>query len=382
MAANWEGFASLEGLGGVLGGLGLFGIVAGLALAFIVGLVLPWWAIIDCALSRRSNGVKAVAIVLLVITWGLGSIVYGLCLASSKVMRVVTVVAVLGVTIFLGAGVASLLGGAAIHGREQAEAKRRERQQLESAFQPASIAPSAVAGFHALHFTLGDTGPRAAAVARFTLAGPEANSARDTDRTVRHAAFDAEGQRWFALTAHEFGTLSSTSGRFTKIDVDPALTDFAWPKGVAYDAVNKQVYVLTSHVHTHFFRYDPNTSAWERLPTEIRDLPLVGLAHSARDGSLYALELPSSAMALRRVHRFNSAGASLGAVELWPPIPLSDGYEDLLQIAESDGRLVVLLPPAELRALRVAQGATAAAPNRIFVIDPASGQVFRPGDAR
>jgi len=31
---------------------------------------------------------------------------------------------------------------------------------------------------------------------------------------------------------------------------------------------------MTSHVYTRFFGYDPDRSAWEWMPTDIRDLPL------------------------------------------------------------------------------------------------------------
>jgi DNA-binding beta-propeller fold protein YncE len=368
----------METLSGLLGGLGVLGIVVSVVLAFVVLLFLPWWAIIDCVLSRRSGGAKAVVVVFLVLTWGLGSIVYGLFLPTSRVLRAFTVVAVLGFGLVFVPSMISLLTGAGLHSSYQAEESRRELQEIVSRFQPATIPTDAVGAFHALHFTYDDFGPATAALARFTLAGPDYATARDTDRGARHVAYDREDGRCFVLTSHEFGTITPSTGRFTKIEIDPSLGDFSWPKGIAFDRTGRQIYVMTSHVFTRFYRFDPRTSDWERLPTEIRDLPLVALAHSATDGLLYGIEARSGARALDRIHRFNTAGASLGAVDLQPAIPVPDGPETLVQLHESDGKLVVVLPSLASSASPAGDGELGSSSNRIFVVDPVSGEVFRP----
>lgn len=86
----------METLSGLLGGLGMVGIVVSVVLAFAVLLFLPWWAIIDCIVSRRSGGAKVVIVLFLVLTCGLGSLLYGLFLSTSRVLRAFTVIFVLG----------------------------------------------------------------------------------------------------------------------------------------------------------------------------------------------------------------------------------------------------------------------------------------------
>lgn len=172
-----------------------------------------------------------------------------------------------------------------------------------SRFQPATIPTDTVGTFHAVYFTYGDFGPATAALARFTLAVPDYRTARDVDRAIRHVAYDGENGRYFALTAHEFGTIAPSTGRFTKVEVDPSLGDFSWPKGIAFD----------------------------------------------RTGDLH------------------------------PPIPVPDGPDTLVQLHESDGKLVLVLPSLPASSARPAGLVEAgSAENRILVVDPASGEVFRP----
>jgi hypothetical protein len=353
----------MEGLGALLGGLGVLGILAGLFVGFLVLLFLPWWAIVDCILSPRSTGAKAVGVVFLVLTWGLGSLVYGLFLASSRALRIFTVVAVSILALVLVPSVASLLAGAGIHSRQHRELEQRERQEVAAKFRPGTIAADTPLEFRAVHFTFGDFGPATAALARFTLAGPVPADARDTDATVRHVACDEANARCFALTAHEFGTITPSSGRFARIDVDPSLGGFSWPTGIAFDRDAHDVFVMTSHVSTEFYRFDPDTADWQHLPADVRDLPLVGLALLPEDGCLYAVELRSGRPSIERIHRFNTAGASLGPIALHPPIPVPERSEPVVQLSASGGKLVLVLEPAT---------------SGILVVDPQSGEVLAP----
>ncbi|HXH27789.1 MAG TPA: hypothetical protein VNL37_02020, partial [Candidatus Polarisedimenticolia bacterium] len=91
----------MEILGNVLGGLGVMGLLAALMAGFLLVLVLPWWAIFDCAQSRRSGGVKAAIVALLLFSWGLGSVVYGLFFSTTRALRRVTVATVCGVAAVL-----------------------------------------------------------------------------------------------------------------------------------------------------------------------------------------------------------------------------------------------------------------------------------------
>src|SRR5262245_19918991 len=101
----------MEQIGGLLGGLGVLGIDGAFILGVVTLLVLPWWAIFDCAFSRRSGGVKAIGILLLLFTWGFGSLIYGLFVTTSKAMRVATAVAFGCVFLLFAAGGASLIAG-------------------------------------------------------------------------------------------------------------------------------------------------------------------------------------------------------------------------------------------------------------------------------
>jgi len=368
----------METLGGLLGGLGLLGIVAAVLIAFVVLLVLPWWAILDCIRSERGSNAKAVGVIFLVFTWGLGSVVYGLFFSASRVLRVFTVLAVLGFGVILVPSVISLFTGAGIAGKVQAERNRLEQEELLSQFQPATISTDSVDPFHAVHFMYGEHRPSTAALARFTLAGPDYGTARDIDKDVRHVAYDDENERYFAVTSHAFGTITPSSGRFTEVEVDPSLGDFSWPKGIAFDREKRQVYVMTSHVFTRFYRFDSRTSDWHRLPTEIRDISLVALAHSPTDDCLYGLEYRHGDAALNRIHRFNDTGASLGAIQLEPAIPVPDGQQAVFQLHESDGKLVLLLPPLGPGLPQPGDGQPAPTENRLFVVDPSTGEVLRP----
>src|SRR5262245_23732644 len=102
----------MEQVRGILAGLGVLGIVGGVALGFVTLVVLPWWAIFDCLFSRRSGGLKAVGVLLLCFTWGLGSLIYGLFVTTTKPLRVVTAVAFGGIFLLFSAGGVALIAGA------------------------------------------------------------------------------------------------------------------------------------------------------------------------------------------------------------------------------------------------------------------------------
>ena len=359
----------MELVGGLLGGLGILGIVGGVCLGFVTLLLLPWWAILDCAFSRRSAGLKVVGVVLLVITWGLGSLIYGLFATTSRVLRVVTAVAFGGVLLLLVTGGVSLIAGAGVHGKLRSEEERRERDAIVAQFRPGALPARDLAAFEALHFTFNAYGHATTALARFDAGGPDFDSARDTERAVRQVACDGGRTRCWALTDHDFGAVDPSSGRFTRIEVDASLAnDLSWPKGIAFDSNEQKVYVMTCGVFTKLYRFDPATRAWEVLPAEIRGLSVVNLTYSSSDRCLYATEHEAHDPALRRLQRFNTSGASLGPIDLAPAIPIGDAAEDLFQIQASGDKLVLILPPET----------TASSANRVFVVDPRTGEVLVP----
>jgi DNA-binding beta-propeller fold protein YncE len=249
---------------------------------------------------------------------------------------------------------------------------------LAAEFTPQEISTEAIAPFTAIEFVHGDHYPRSAALAQFTLNGPETESARNIDAKIRHVAYDHENDRCFALTTHDFGTITPSSGRFTKIEVDSSLGDFSWPKGLALNTKENKVIIMTSHVYTRFYVYDPRASDWEQLPSEIRDLPLSSLAYSPDDNSLYALEDETRSRSLNRIHRFNTQGASLGSAVLQPAIPMASRTESPLQLHWSSKMLVLLLPPFDSDEGIPAQPALTGTGNRLLAVEPATGTVFVP----
>jgi hypothetical protein len=372
----------MEQIAGLLGGLGVLGLVGAFILGLVTLLVLPWWAIFDCIFSRRSGGLKVVGVLLLLVTWGLGSLIYGLFVTTSRSLRIATAVAFGGVFLLFAAGGVTLLAGAGVHAKVHTEEVRQERQEIAEQFKPAALPATDVGAFRALHVTYSAYGAKTAALARFTGPGPDFGSARDTDRNVRQVACDPEGARCWAVTSQEFGSIDPATGRFTKIEVDPKPTDFSSPKGIAYDSKERKVYLMTCGVFTYFFRFDPATGAWDRLPAEIRGLSIVGLTYSASDDCLYAMEHETHDQAIRRLQRFNTSGASLGPIDLRPVIPIQAGTEDRFQIQASGGKLALILPPESpiVGTAGIVSGVSSA--NRAFAVDPSTGEVFTFAAAR
>jgi hypothetical protein len=354
-----------------LGGLGLFGMAVAAFFGFVTLLFLPLWALLDCALSRRARGEKAGVILGLLFTWGLGSVVYGLFFAQSRLLRVATVIAVGGVLVVFVPSVATLMAGARVATQTKTDGAVDERRVPSAVFKPDMMPASAVGTFHAVHFTGTGLMPTAATIARFAHASLDAASARDTDRAIRHVVFDGQGHRYWGLTTHNFGAVSPADGRFTPVAPSPAVGDFSWPTGIAFDASTGLVYIATSHVYTRFYRFDPRASRWEQLPSELSDLPILGLAHLASDGCLYAVERQTGDRMLRRLRRFNTEGASLGAVDLRPPIPIPDAIDARVQLVATEDALVLLLPPVD----------ASSTSSRVVVVDPATGIVRAPTTA-
>ena len=103
---------------------------------------------------------------------------------------------------------------------------------------------------------------------------------------------------------------------------------------------------------------------------------MVGLAYSPEEDCLYTLERDTGAgLALRSIHRFNGAGASLGSIPIEPPIPISPERPDLFQLHYSSGKLVLVLPPLDRQGDAARGSGAGTQADRILVVDPASGGV-------
>ncbi len=355
-----------------LGGIG-FALI--LTLSLLLLCVQPLWAIIDCLDSPRDRDAKILVSLAILLTWTLGGVLYGAFFPRSSTLRRFTLGLMLVLFLLAVTAVgACTVGGvrAAEQARiEQAQAQKRATEALHR-FRPAAIAPDAVAPFDALHFTRGDS-RWATSIAEFTLAGPDFETARDASDQIRQVA--AAGEAIFAITTHEFGMVSPSSGRFLAIALEPGLEErFAWPKGLAFVPGAEQLIVMTSHVGSRFYRYHPKSAAWEELPAEHSGASLVALAWLPETKTLYALEREQRDELLTTLQRFNERGAHLGALALQPPIPLSPDQDDTgFQLHASSGLLVLLVPPTPKSA-----GPPRSQPTRIYAIDAESGVVSAP----
>jgi hypothetical protein len=305
----------MEPVSAVLAGLGVFGIIGAVLIGTLLFVLIPIWAIFDCAFSKRETNTKVLVIILLFLTWTLGSLIYSIFFTSSRALRRFTIVSLVLVVILTIGSVATLIGGAAIHSKTESEERAVEEKEVRAAFNPERIDPASVAPFKAIHFV-----QSSAAVADFTLAGPVASSALNIDDRVRHIVHDPKTGLYYGITQHEFGIVRPTSREFEEIALDPSLEKgFSWPKGLAMDPATGEIIILTSHVDSDFFSYLPATREWKKVPTGIRGRSFIALAYSPEDQVFYALEDARGA-AITSLQRFNRAGADLGLS------PSSRGY--------------------------------------------------------
>ena len=337
------------------------GVLAGVMAFFAAGVfffVQPLWAIIDCIDSDRESDAKVLVTIALVFTWGFGSLIYGVFFPKSLTLRSFTLWMLAVLALLMVASFAACITGGIKGGqeRERQEAERSaELERRAAAFQPAAIAGDALGRFHAVHQS-----GASRTLAEFTLSGPVAAGARDLDARVRHVTHDSIDDRVFAISDHKFGSVSATSGRFAEIEVDPALERLSWPHGIAFDPQEHRVYVMSSHVFTRFYRYDPRRSEWERLPGELRDLGLLGLALDPDARLLYAVAEPEDGV-VTRLERFNLEGAHVGSVELEAPVLAPDEAAKPIQLAYGGGQVVLILPDGGLYAVDPSDGRLAVA---------------------
>lgn len=62
----------------------------------LLALLHPFWGIIECAIAKDRGGVnKGVWLIIMLVTWSLGSLVYGLFATTSKTLRRATLLLIL-----------------------------------------------------------------------------------------------------------------------------------------------------------------------------------------------------------------------------------------------------------------------------------------------
>ena len=361
-----------------LWGWGITAFVMMAALALVIGLVLPIWAVFDCALSKRSSGIKTLLLILVILTWSVGALFYGLILAGSKALRVLASLTLLAAGLLALLVVPQCAHQASVVMDEQAKRQVEHTQKLMAGFQPASLPPTpAVEPFTAIWCRQSGIMRETAAVATLTASGPNLASARNLDPEVLQIAVDLRGEQTYGMTNHKFGRVDPATGKLTEIRMDPALaSEFSWLKGIAYDEESKRIIVMCSHTETRFFSFDPAGEKWERISGAIRNLPLIGLTCAPAEGVFYALGSEGQDDTLTMIHRFNRFGAEVGRISLKPPIPMPRGPNFAEQIHMAGPWLALVLPPMPATALAEKSTSMPDEPRLLFV-NPSSGDVYQ-----
>lgn len=345
-------------------GAGVIGLATAWALGVLLLLVIPVLAIADCAATDRHRGSRGLVILLLLLSWSLGGLIYALLFPGWRWLRGFALLSLVGLVVLAVLSTASCVIGA----KGASERSRQQRdlrlEEAFAAFEPRPVPLDSVGRVTAV-LRVGDS----VSAAEWTLAGPDHASARPVDSRVRHLAVEPGRGRTFALTDHEFGIVTPSTGSFTPIGLDSSLEPLSWPQGVAYVGDAGPVVVMTSHVYTRFYTYDPDTADWRQLPAEHRDLPIQGLAWSTAEESLYALGHDSAKHAVATLYRFNLQGALTGIVPLAPPVPVAETPGASPQLQAAGGSLVLILPADPRR-----DGSAEAA---VLAVDPVSGVVSR-----
>ena len=101
-------------LGHILAGFGMIGIIGAFIIGFLLILIIPISSIFDCAYSNRDGGTKVLIIILLILSWTFGSLIYSLFFPHSKTLRKFSVFSICGLIILAIFSISSLMGGAKI----------------------------------------------------------------------------------------------------------------------------------------------------------------------------------------------------------------------------------------------------------------------------
>jgi len=112
-----------------LTGFGILGILGVVLLGGIVFAIIPIWAIVDCSNSKREGNVKTMIIVALCLTWGLGSLIYGIFVTKTKFLRRFSLVSFVALISLLILSLGSCFYGARIMSEKRAIQQEAKREQ-------------------------------------------------------------------------------------------------------------------------------------------------------------------------------------------------------------------------------------------------------------
>jgi len=340
----------MESLLAQLLGMGLATVAVTGMTAVVSGMILPIWAIIDCAISDRDGAARALGLLIIGFTWSLGAFLYAIFTPGSR----------------LSGSSRTVLFAEAFDGFKPDDLPHEKNPEPFMAI---------------LCRNHGVTGPGSSSLATFSWNGADLGSASPLGGEIRQVDQEIHGDIHHGITSHDLMKMEPASGKFTRVEVDPALRkEFSWPTGIAWDKSQKKFLIMPSHVYAKFFTYDPAASTWARLGVEIRGPFLVGLTRLPSDGLFYSVEYGTMSQTksfVRALHRFNRSGADLGALTLVPPIPMSEYANPVIQIKHSGPWLVLILAPMALES-PVGSNTQVERDPRLFAVDPKSGKVFQP----
>ena len=330
--------------------MGLFVLFVGFVLFF-----LPFWTIVDASETKTEN--RVFCLFMLVFTWGIGSIIYGLFFAGSKALRKTTIIVTLIGLGLLTLSISSCGAGLALNSKQVAIKEAKEQEELKEQFKPLILDSSIVGEFYGLSRHIGTT------LTLFTLNNEDISKSITVDQSINHLA-KSTSELVFAIGNHNFGILNLKDGRLTSIQPPTELkNDFSWLSGIAFIEPENRVAILASHVYNHLFLYDHNSGAWKKSPGEWRGPSLAGLAYSQKENLLYSAKVERNS--INSLLKVNLNGAEVGIVNLQNKVPLCSS-EDYAQLNFKNDKIILIFrDTCEIR------------PFKVLAIDPTSGNIFK-----
>ncbi len=293
-------------------------------------------------------------------------LIYGIFFSSAKALRVIVVIAALGLALLFASGIGRVIDKAKAYRDEKQKEVVQAQEQLVADFIPEVIDPGAIEPFKAI-LKINES----RSIADFTILGPDLKSAIDVNN-IEKLAYDPQNDSYYALDKWgDLGKINLTNKNFEKVNPDAALKDYSWPKGIAFNPDGNEVIILTSHVFSNLFSYNVNSHEWKKMTAGLRNVDLVALTYSESDQVFYALEKAYNAASLSSIAVFNRNGAHIGSIKISPQIPINSAADASIpdiQMNVSSGKIILIVASSYLRPEILAQ-------SNIFAIDPQSGKV-------
>ncbi len=207
-------------------------------------------------------------------------------------------------------------------------------------------------------------GSSADSIGVFTPLGPDLSTMQPAPRRVDYVAYDPQSGTYFGQQTSSIGQIDD-KGKLHEIAMPPDVR-LSHPGGLAFDSARRSLLVASRDGGgTVIYEYFLDENRWEQIGNIGRE-ELLGLAVDPDSGLFYTLERPVHETACSLLRVCNRKGAVIQAIELSEPIPMYSQLQTKLQLVLSDGALYAMT--SHEHHPRVV--------NRIFQIDPASGQTL------